>query len=741
MTRDGPLPGTSSSSSSCVRALRIACLGAILGAIGWSATAAPRAVELTVAQLAQQAVQLGGGAVEDSSYIGGPAISIPSTPEGTGLQLPGSLPWAEARFLTMDALVQGDHSGEVLIQFFASGEREPRLSVSLGLFPGLRTRLALPLSALDGQTLVLPRTPGRLKGRVRGRPLDPKEIDHVTLQLKETAGPQTLYLGGIALVEREPRYRLQRTPLVDELGQWKAREWEGKTESDAFLGTLLAFALDKNTDAAYPGTWCGRGGTTEVTFKATGFFRTHNDNERWWLVDPEGHGFFSLGVDGVRPGESAPVLPGSEALFGRLPSKRGPLGGAWTGPSDSPAVESYSFALANLVRSFGPEWRKDWTEMTRSRLVAWRFNTVGHGSDPKFEQDAGLPYVIPMPPYPTTGTLLYRDFPDVYSEEFRSAAQEYAQHLVPFRDDPNLIGYFMQSEPEWALAANNIAAEMLEAHPGTETRRALAHWLSERYKGDAADWSVAWGLGLRAFDNVVGQIILRAAERSEMARHDLWEFSRAMVRAYVGIPGLACHEVDPNHLNLGMRYAGVSSDLLYEAVGVFDVFSINGSQMRPPADQIAEIAERTRRPVLIGGFHFGALDRGLPSTGLQGVASQRERGIAYRHYVEAAAANPNVIGAHYSILNDQPLLGRFDGENSQIGFVDVCHRPYRDLVDPATRAHEVVYELMNGTREPYVGKAREIPRVGHVLLPVDARRLSRTAHSPGARSGVDWRRE
>ena len=151
----------------------------------------------------------------------------------------------------MEAFVQGDHSGEVLIQFFARGESEPRLSVSLGLFPGLRTRLALPLSALDGQTLVLPRTPGRLTGRVRGRPLDPREIDHVTLQLKETAGPQTLYLGSVALVEREPRYRLQRTPLVDELGQWNAREWVGKTESDSFLGTLLTLALDKNIDPFY----------------------------------------------------------------------------------------------------------------------------------------------------------------------------------------------------------------------------------------------------------------------------------------------------------------------------------------------------------------------------------------------------------------------------------------------------------------------------------------------------------
>jgi hypothetical protein len=137
--------------------------------------------------------------------------------------------------------------------------------------------------------------------------------------------------------------------------------------------------------------------------------------------------------------------------------------------------------------------------------------------------------------------------------------------------------------------------------------------------------------------------------------------------------------------------------------------------MAPPAEAIEEIAKRARRPVMIGEFHFGALDRGLPSTGLPGVESQRERGIAYRHYVEAAAANPNVVGTHYSILQDQEVLGRFDGENDQIGFIDVCHRPYPELVGAATRAHESVYEVMEGRKKPYVGKAREIPRVGRLL--------------------------
>ena len=677
---------------------------------------APDLATVTPRQLAAQAEKLGGGPEADRSFVGAPALRIPATAEDAALHLPGSLPWESARFLTFDALVDGEQTGEVVFRFFAAGETEARITVSLGLLPGLRTRLAVPLSALDAQTLVLPRTPGRFQGRVRGRRLAPGEIDHVRVHLQEKAAAQSLYLGTIALATQEPRFPVPRKPVVDELGQWAARDWEGKTTSDAFLGTWLTMALEENQEATYPKTWCERGGALGKTFKATGFFRTQHDGERWWLVDPEGHGFFSLGLNAVRPGETSARVPGTEALFGRLPSKTGPMGQAWeaSGPG---GMEAYSFGVANLIRSFGPGWRDDWTEMTRNRLVAWRFNTVGNWSDPRFEQEAGLPYVIPMPPYPTTGILLFRDMPDVYAAEFRDAATGYAQHLAAFRDDPNLIGYFMGNEPRWAFGNHNLASEMLEAHPGTETRKALADWLKKRYKEDAADWSISWGLGLRTFDDVVDQVVHRAAERSEAARRDLWDFSKEMVRAYVGIPGLACNEVDPHHLNLGMRYAGLSSELLYEAVGVFDVFSINAYEMEAPAEAIAEIAARTRRPLLIGEFHFGALDRGLPSTGLRGVGSQRERGIAYRRYVETAAANPNVIGTHYFILNDQELLGRFDGENYQIGFVDVCHRPYREIVESATRTHEAVYDVAVGEIPPFKGTAREIPRVGPVTLP------------------------
>ena len=699
--------------------MRARCLVLVL-ALGVSQAGVARTAEpgrplarLNPSALAALARGVDGAHLVADSPLGGEALRLPATPPGRAIRLPDTLPWEKARVLAFDARSDGDFCGEVLVRFFARGETEPRLRVSLGLFPRLKTRLSLPLSVLDGQTIFLPRTPGRLKAVVSGRRLAPADIDHVELQLKETAGPQSLDLGILWLLEKEPDHPLAAEPLVDALGQWTGKDWPGRTRDEGQLKADLQAALEAARSTSFPEGWSRFGGTRAKTFPSTGFFRTQHDGRRWWLVDPEGHAFFSAGLDSVRPGETAAIVAGAEPLFGALPPRDGPLAAAHGERSTRWNSDAFSFGLANLVRAFGPDWRAAWTELTKGRLKAWRFNTVANWSDAEFQRaKPPLPYVIPMPEYPSTAVLLYRDFPDVFADEFREGARRWARHLEAYRADESLIGYFMRNEPLWAFGPNNVAAEMLEANPGTATRRALSRWLRTKYGEDAAAWAKAWGLGLTSFDQVETDIVPRAADRSPAAKEDLWSFSKVMVKAYVGTPAAECRKVDPRHLNLGMRYGWISSDLLYESAESFDVFTINSYEMVPPRDVIAEIARRTGKPVMIGEFHFGALDRGLPSTGLRGVASQEERGVAYRRYLEAAAADPNVVGAHYFVLNDQEVLGRFDGENFQIGFVDVCHHPYRELVEAAARAHEAMYDVAQGQAKPFDRVAREIPKVG-----------------------------
>jgi hypothetical protein len=94
------------------------------------------------------------------------------------------------------------------------------------------------------------------------------------------------------------------------------------------------------------------------------------------------------------------------------------------------------------------------------------------------------------------------------------------------------------------------------------------------------------------------------------------------------------------------------------------------------------------------------------------VATQKERGAAYRYFVEQAAAIPQLIGVHYFQWNDQPVLGRFDGENYQIGAADVCNSLYGPFMQGAEQAHKQMYKVRAGTAEPYRELPAEVPRTG-----------------------------
>jgi hypothetical protein len=79
--------------------------------------------------------------------------------------------------------------------------------------------------------------------------------------------------------------------------------------------------------------------------------------------------------------------------------------------------------------------------------------------------------------------------------------------------------------------------------------------------------------------------------------------------------------------------------------------------------------------------------------------------------MHSAAVHPCCIGAHYFTLNDQGYLGRFDGENYQIGLVDVCNRPYDEFISGIIKANDELYEIADGSQQPATEKAVEINAV------------------------------
>lgn len=107
-------------------------------------------------------------------------------------------------------------------------------------------------------------------------------------------------------------------------------------------------------------------------------------------------------------------------------------------------------------------------------------------------------------------------------------------------------------------------------------------------------------------------------------------------------------------------------------------------------------AGKIDKPVVIGEFHFGALDRGKFHASLRPVADQQARGAAYEKYVTSALENPLVVGTHWHQYGDQATTGRDDGENFQNGFIDICDTPYTETIAACRRIGSHLYEVRAG---------------------------------------------
>lgn len=70
-----------------------------------------------------------------------------------------------------------------------------------------------------------------------------------------------------------------------------------------------------------------------------------------------------------------------------------------------------------------------------------------------------------------------------------------------------------------------------------------------------------------------------------------------------------------------------------------------------------------------------------------------------------AAAHPAMIGTHWFQWIDQPSTGRNDGENYNIGYLDVCDRPYTELINATKETFKRLPDIHSGKEPPVSRKA------------------------------------
>ena len=417
-------------------------------------------------------------------------------------------------------------------------------------------------------------------------------------------------------------------------------------------------------------------GTLAHTTTATGFFRVEKIRDRWWLITPEGHPFYSAGVNGIR----------------------------FSGTATAAGVKHYEQTAGRVYGS-----REAWAEAQIARCARWGFNTAGAWSDWQLLRKR-MPYTVIL--YVGGSDWRTGRIADYFDESFRAAAREKIQKVAaPLADDPYLVGYFLDNEMRWGAdhRGGHLLDDCIARDPASAGKKSVVAFLKKRYE-TIARLQMDFATGAASWEALLQYRRLPARGTSgAAATRAVWAGEAA--RVFFTTLDEELRAADPNHLNLGVRFIGqmTPKEVIAEAGKVVDVMSVNFYELTsvvtaanrllhpfylPTDDFLAAHYEAGGRPILVSEWGYRAADSGLPNTWppiYPTLATQRDRADAYERTVRRALAHPWIVGQHWFIYTDQPPEGRFDGENNNWGLLSEKDAPYAELVERAAGVHREIY--------------------------------------------------
>ncbi len=607
------------------------------------------------------------------------------------------------RYLTARVTSDEERCAKLFVLFY-SGDPDaellrPEITYSINLMPHTVADAIFDLRHLDATVRYPMLQPGTLKSHLNGHAVKPENVRYMAVLF---AGQKALQIDDMRLTAIKPKKLTAEHKTVDSLGQWNVKSWPGKVSDAQSLEKQLKAESDQYKNTEFPSGWSRIGSdSTKKLTEGCGFFRVcRDDKDKWWLVDPDGYAFYSNGCFGIYPGEPGWIY-GNEDRFERL-ERDSEYGDAWSYAKDSELfrrkfdgmfpkkTELYSFGTANLITAFKKDWKAEWLSMTEGRCRAWGINTISMFSDREFIQKSGLPYVIMLKKFPQTSRSIWRGFPDVFSDEYKTLCGVFAEQIAECRNDPMLIGYFLNNEPLWAWEDPAVITEnLMLGGIGTASHTKMIEFWKQKYGESIEKLNDIWNTDFKSFEAFEGPVA-DAMRFGEGAVADMKEFAMVMIHEYASVAASAVRRADPNHLNLGMRFAAYNKAFADATLDCFDVFSFNCYGRRPleklPPNDFS-------KPFMITEFHFGAYDRGLPAASLIPVETQKDRAELYISYMNSVLSHPNCVGTQWFAWNDQPLWGRYDGENYQFGFVDICNLPYREFIEAVRSINNNVYSI------------------------------------------------
>lgn len=614
------------------------------------------------------------------------------------------------------------------------------------LSQGMRAGPPMPWTH-EGQRWILTSSSGEL---------DLDQVVSVSLSMNKPNVAQSLLIERVGIQDDDQLQKAVYTGLIDVYGQSTRSRWPEKIVNDDQLKAgaareqqhLKGWLAERSQ---LPRDKFG-GVSSGPSFDAKGFFRTEKRDGRWYLVTPEGHPFYSLGVNAVAADGGRTYVSGREAMFSALPQAGEPLAQFYGEGNNNDGNGSssgrnfnqgrwFDFYAANLERSHGKACtpaaatssaaavecpapvldHQRWQGHTLDRLQAWGFNTLGNWSEPELGQANRLPYTLPLSiggDYTSisTGADWWGRMPDPFDPRFAMATERaVAIAARDHRDDPWLIGYFADNELAWAAPGDDpkaryaLAYGTLRLTTDVPAKRAFLKQLRDKYRNQAG-LSKAWGIDLPAWELMEDpgfEPPLPSAEHPEIEA-DFKHFQKVFAQTYFKTIAESLKWHAPNHLLLGGRFAVSTPEAVAACAEFCDVLSFNFYTPKPQDGYDFSQLNALDKPVLVSEFQFGSRDRGPFWPGPMEVAREEGRGPAYDAFVKAALSEPSIVGVHWFQYLDQPASGRLlDGENGHFGLVGITDVPFQGFVDSVRKSNLQAQEQI--AKAPIAEKAAKAP--------------------------------
>lgn len=406
--------------------------------------------------------------------------------------------------------------------------------------------------------------------------------------------------------------------------------------------------------------------------EAPGFRVEADSHGVWWFVGPDGERFYSLGVNNVSP---EPFRPREGTRF-----------------------------YDPVPKEFGGD-AEAWGRSTRGLLLEHGFNTLGAWSSTRVPAGSGLLttpvlYVVAHAPERCLSPLR-PDFETFVRENVKTA-------MATLPERSSILGVFLDNEMPWFgrsgwddIPTYTLLERALEQPKDDQARRGAVKFLQSRH-ADIGAMGKAYGLTLGAWDQLEAKELQSA--NTEAAKADRTAFTKLLADRFFDVTTRIVREELPGLLILGTRFPGDAPEAVIRACGRdCDVVSVNmyafGS--KPDVGQFAKFWLLGGRPLMHTEFSWRASENnsGCPNTRGAGAVlkTQAQRAERYSAFVSDMASLPVVIGSHWFEFADQSPQGRFDGEDSNYGIVDIENKPYRELLSAMRDTHARVASIHRET--------------------------------------------